>query len=98
MEVRRNPRRVKRKKPVLNGIQQVVPDGYYTRAMAAAKVGRSVDTLKRWQETGLYKPKFQMMVGQGLHVWLYSEHDIEAMKEVAAMQRRGRKAKSKPAA
>lgn len=98
MEVQRNPRRIKRKKPVLNGIQQVVPDGYYTRAMAAARVGRSVDTLKRWQETGLYKPRFQMTVGKGLHVWLYSDHDIDAMKEVASMQRSGRKAKSKTAA
>lgn len=97
MEVQRNPRRIKRKKPVLNGIQQVVPDGYHTRAMAAARVGRSVDTLKRWQETGLYKPKFQMVVGNGLNVWLYSDYDIECMKEVAAMQRSGRR-KNKPAA
>lgn len=92
----RNPRRVKRKKKSGNGIESVIPDGYYTRHKAAQKVGRSIDTLKRWQESGLFKPTHQTAVG-GLNVWLYTEADIEAMKTIASEQKPGRKPKPKSA-
>lgn len=96
VEGQRNPRRKRKRRKSGNGIGRVVPDGYHTRSMAAAQVGRSIDTLKRWQETGVYKPTTQMVVGS-LRVWLYSDADIELMKEVAAMQRPGKKAKPKTA-
>jgi predicted site-specific integrase-resolvase len=75
-----------------NGIGHLTPDGYFTVAEVAERCGRSVDTIKRWNKTGLFKPSHVMRVGK-LSVWLYSEQDIAEMKEIAVKQRPGRKPK-----
>lgn len=81
-----------------NGIGGMVPEGWHTRAEAAGLVGRDPDRLKTWHRKYLAgdkayekaSPSGHMMAGT-LKVWLYSDTDIEAMKEFAANQKPGRK-------
>ena len=75
-----------------NGIGSITPEQWLTRSKAAHKVQRSVDTLKRWQRSGLCVPSGKMKVGT-LEVWLYSETDIERLLELARTQKPGRKTK-----
>lgn len=77
-----------------NGIGINVPENMYTRSMAAEEVGRSVDTLKRWQHHGLAVPSEHMKAGK-LTVWLYTAEDLRNLKDIAANQRPGRKPKPK---
>lgn len=82
-----------------NGIGSVVPDGWHTRADAAKKVGRTVSTLKRWQDDGTYLPSGSMTIGPGkggkkVNVWLYSDSDIDAMLRITAKMKPGRKPKN----
>lgn len=62
-----------------NGIAGRKPLGMFLRSEAAALIGRSTDTLKRWEAEGVYVPSDSMQMGK-LTVRLYSAADIEAMK------------------
>lgn len=76
----------------------MVPEGYYTRAEAARHVNRDPDRLKAWHRKFLagdtaYKtasPSAHMMAGT-LKVWLYSDEDVENMKQFVANSKPGRK-------
>lgn len=76
------------------GIVLLTPDGYYTREQAAQQIGRSRDTLRRWQKMGRFVPTRFMNIGK-LKVWLYSEADIVTLKEIAATVREGRPPRAK---
>ena len=65
-----------------NGVISRVPDGYHTRSQAAALIGKSRDTLKRWHNNGTYEATEYMEAGK-LQVWLYSDDDISKLKEIA---------------
>jgi len=77
-----------------NGIGQSVPAGFYTTADAARLIRRSPDTLARWRKgkSPVFKPSKSMKVGK-TKVWLYSEDDIEKMKDIARSQKPGPKVK-----
>lgn len=75
-----------------NSIGAITPECYYTRSRAARKINRSPDTLKRWHKAGLCVPSSSMKAGQ-LTVWLYSDEDIKQLREVARLQKPGRKRK-----
>lgn len=76
-----------------NRIGDVVPEGWYTRGQASKLCGRSVDTLKRWQKSPAGPhPSGKMQAGE-LWVWLYSEDDIEELRQAAATRRPGRPSK-----
>lgn len=62
----------------------------YTVKEAAALVGRSPDTLVRWRKDGIYQPSDSTNVGS-LVVWLYTDKDIQAMRELVKELRPGRK-------
>ena len=57
----------------------VPPKGKYTRRMAAEEIGRSSDTLRRWQREGLCEPSSSMQAGQ-LTVWLYTKRDLKRLE------------------
>lgn len=75
------------------GPQRKAPEGFYTRAEAAAKVGRSAVTLKRWHNTGRFIATHWRDTGD-TGMWLYSDDDIEAMKKIAAEMPVGRPKKA----
>jgi DNA-binding transcriptional MerR regulator len=81
-------------KMIGNGIGIKAPEGMHVRTDAARLIGRSPDTLKRWHQQGIAIPSECMQAGK-LRVWLYTAEDIEHLKEIAASQRPGRKAKAK---
>lgn len=70
-------------------LSDVIPDGWYARSTAAALIGRSKDTLKRWQREGTYEPSGYIVKGE-LTIWLYSDEDIEAMQDIAGSMKAGR--------
>jgi DNA-binding transcriptional MerR regulator len=76
-----------------NSIGAKAPDNWYTRSRAARLINRSPDTLKRWHKSGLFIPSGNMSAGK-LKVWLYSDSDIQTLKEVAQKQKPGRKPKT----
>lgn len=80
--------------PVGGTIGMTVPDGWFTVGQAAAQCGRSTDTLKRWARSGRFRPSGVMRAGE-LDVSLYSERDIELLREVAANTHAGRPTKNK---
>lgn len=73
-------------------IRDMVPDGWYLTSDAAAKVGKSVDTLRRYKRDAIFLPSGFMWAGT-LKVALYSDKDIDALREVAAKQRPGPKSR-----
>lgn len=75
-----------------NGIGRITPNDWLTRSKASKRVGRSIDTLKRWHKLGLCVPSGKMQVGK-LDVWLYSEADIEKLIHLTHTQKVGRKPK-----
>lgn len=76
------PTITQRKSHAGNSIGGMVPDGWHLRSEAAVLVGKSFDTLRRWDRDGIYKPSGQMKVGR-LTCHLYSDADIEAMRNIA---------------
>lgn len=79
-------------KPSGDSIGKLTPDNLHTRKQAAHLVGRSVDTLKRWQKIGACVPSESMKAGS-ITVWLYTDEDIRKLIERAKTQRPGRKKK-----
>lgn len=77
------------KKTPARGILDHLPDGTYTRREAAAKIGKSYDTVRRWHETGRYKSTRSEQVGT-LIVYLYDDKDIREMKKLARTIKPGR--------
>lgn len=71
------------------GIGNLAPDGWYTLSQASDLVGRSRETIKRWHSSGTYRATNQMRVGK-LRVWVYSDEDIQNMREVAESMQFGR--------
>jgi len=76
-------------KPVGNGIQAIVPEGYHTRTEAARLTERDRDTLRRWHKTGTFPATHFVQAGK-LKVWLYSDEDIEKLRNIAAEMKIGR--------
>lgn len=72
------------------GFMQHIPDGMYTRAQVAAKIGRSRDTIRRWHDDGIYVATHSQKFGER-HVWLYDENDIAEMKRIARSIKPGQK-------
>lgn len=62
----------------------------YTVAEASELVGRSINTLKRWQRTGGPQPSTNMTLGK-LLVWLYTEDDLDICRQYGMNQRTGPK-------
>jgi hypothetical protein len=62
----------------------------YTRAQAAEIVGRSVDTIVRWDREGICSPSDSRDFGETT-VPLYTQEDIEALKDTARNMKVGRK-------
>lgn len=62
----------------------------YTVKEAAALVGRSPDTLVRWRRSGRFVPSDRQQIGR-LLIWLYTDEDIEEMKQLAKELRPGRR-------
>lgn len=79
-----------------DSIGKTVPDGWHTPSQAAAKVGRSADTLKRWRVKRIYVPSGWIRRGN-LRVYLYSDDDVEALKVLARTIRAGRPSTSEDA-
>lgn len=77
-----------------NSIGANVPERTYTRTRAAYLVNRSVSTIVRWHKEGLYVPSASMQSGK-LKVWLYTDDDISALKQIARAQKPGRKPKAR---
>lgn len=77
-----------------NSIGRRTPANMHTRVAAAYLVGRSVDTLKRWQKQGLVVPSQSMQAGK-LRVWLYTDDDMMKLRDVAKRQKPGRKPRGK---
>ena len=63
----------------------------YTVAQAASLVGRSEDTLVRWRKKGFAVPSDKMEWGS-LTVPLYTDGDIESMRQLAKEIKPGRPA------
>ncbi|AKL88350.1 MerR-like transcriptional regulator [Gordonia phage GMA6] len=74
------------------GFMSQIPEGWFTRSQVAARIGKSVDTIRRWHASGIYKSTRQEQFGS-VNVWLYSEEDVAAMKHIARTIRPGRVAK-----
>lgn len=79
-------------RPKPYGFMQQLPEGMYTRAQVAEKIGKSRDTVRRWHENGTYKATHQETFGD-VTVWLYTEDDVRAMKQIARHLTPGRKPK-----
>lgn len=75
-------------------IRHLVPDGWHLVSDAASQVGKSVDTLRRWNREEVFVPSGHMNVGE-LRVSLYSDEDIKELKRVAKTIRPGRKPSNK---
>lgn len=73
-----------------NGIGAITPPEWFTRSKASKRIGRSIDTLKRWQKLDILIPSGNMPVGK-LIVWLYSEEDIQKGMLIKDEQKPGRK-------
>ena len=65
----------------------------YTRTQAAALVGRSVDTVVRWRDEGIYQPSETKQFGT-LVVDLYTPDDITEMRKIARTMKPGRQTAS----
>lgn len=64
----------------------------YTTAQAAHLVGRSTDTLARWRTDGVYFPSDARVFGS-TRVYLYTQRDVTAMRNIARHMKPGRKPK-----
>lgn len=62
----------------------------YTTSQAAEMVGKHPDTVKRWRDTGVFRPSDGRQFGS-LKVPLYTSEDIKAMKLIAKEMKPGRK-------
>lgn len=74
------------------GFMQQLPEGMYTRGQVATKIGKSRDTIRRWHENGTYRSTHQQKFG-AVSVWLYTDEDVQAMKQIARRITPGRKPK-----
>jgi len=72
-----------------HGIGSLAPEGWYTVSQVADLIGRSPETIKRWQRAGFYQATNQMSVGK-LKVWVYSDDDVAAMREAIKTIKHGR--------
>lgn len=63
----------------------------YTTSQAAQLVGRDADTLKRWRNDGVYKPRVEPVEFGALKVIVYDDDDIKAMRKLAKEIKPGRK-------
>lgn len=77
----------------LNAMVRRMHPPRYTTGEVAGMVGRSFDTIARWRRTGLVMPSDSFMFGS-VRVWLYTDDDVERLKELAKVQRPGRKAQT----
>ena len=75
---------------VPRGIMSSIPEGMHTRSQVAELLGLSKDTIRRWHTSELYVPTNYKMYGAN-KVWLYTDDDVVAMREVARSTRTGKK-------
>lgn len=83
--------------PGAASIRARIPPGWYTRQMLAEKVGRTKDTIERWERADppVIKPDGYMEFGQ-LTVWLYSEEAAEEIRRMTNARKPGRKKEGEP--
>ena len=79
----------------VNGLLNMVPDGYHTRNQVARLIKCDPDTLRRWVRQGRFVPQSHMTVG-ALHINLFSEEDVQALKELKRSIKIGRPPKFDP--
>jgi DNA-binding transcriptional MerR regulator len=77
---------------IMGQVRRMVPTRY-TITEAAKKVGRSTDTLRRWQEDGTFSPDDSVQMGK-LKVRLYTDADIERLRKIAKAKKPGRPKKT----
>ena len=75
--------------PQVELLRREYPD-LLLEADVAANVGRSHSTIKRWRREGRIAPAHYVDQGS-TRIWLYSEENLAAVKQVAAVTRPGRK-------
>lgn len=78
-----------------NPIGRNIPEGYYTSAAVAEKIGRSQDTVRHWRRKKIFEPSRVEKYGE-VTVYLYSEDDVKAMRKIAGEIRPGPKPGSTP--
>lgn len=70
-------------------LKDSIPPGWHMTSEAAAAVGRTADTLRRWKDDGTYEPSGYTTRGE-LTISLYSDDDINIMRGIAATKKAGR--------
>lgn len=79
--------------PIQVYIERKYKGEYVTSSEAAELVGRSLVQVQRYRRRGEFVPSKVEQMG-GITVPLYSEEDIEALKDFVSKQRTGPKSKS----
>lgn len=75
---------------LITAIRETCPKNWLTVSEAAAKVGRSTDTLTKWRQRGLFEPTQSIQFGK-LTVYLYTPDDIASLRKFAKTMRPGPK-------
>ena len=76
----------------VGNLLDVIPEGWLTRRQAARAIGRSYDTIARWERKGIYVPSRCVLVGR-LTISLYSAADVKQMKRIALGMRSPRQSR-----
>lgn len=82
--------------PVLEAVKKLKGGPFYTVHEVAEKIGRSVDTIKRWTRNPNNKnlrPFYRLDLSDKSFVWLYTEEDVKRLREHAQTVRSGRPTK-----
>jgi len=77
------------------GISNKAPNGYYTASEVAKQVGRSSSSIKRLRAQGIFVPKKTKNFG-ATKVYLYSDKDVEKLRQILTALRPGPKPKQQP--
>lgn len=78
---------------ILDLVSRAEGGPFYTRKQVADRVGRSIDTIIRWEKEPMNRPTHKMNLGEKGFVWLYTEADVSRLTKFADKQRPGRKPK-----
>lgn len=75
--------------PGAGGVLNSIPEGWHSPGQAGKIIGRSKETLKRWMKDGTFTPSGYMLCGK-LKVHLYSNEDIDELRDIAGNKKSGR--------
>ena len=77
--------------PVLEAVRKLRGGPFYTVHEVAEKIGRSVDTIKRWQKNQeKLRPFYRLELSEKSFVWLYTDEDVSQLAEYARNVKSGR--------